>query len=268
MNLVMLGLFSFTQQGIEGAIFFMIAHGVVSTGLFFCVGNLYDRHHTRLLHYYGGLVTVMPLFSSAFFALTLANMSFPGTANFIGELLMLAGIHSMNSHVLLLASPSIVLSAAYSTFTYNRVSFGTLKTTYIRQFNDLTRADVVTVLSLVFAMLGLGLAASFILDFAHVAVKNILLFPLPPSISTLATPDAIVVSSEGISGTAINFPSWEELRQYFTYLITAFVLVQFINCPKCLFFIVEHRKLLGAIIIFFVFALLVKKSLQVGAKRT
>lgn len=207
MNLVMLGLFSFTQQGIEGAIFFMIAHGVVSTGLFFCVGNLYDRHHTRLLHYYGGLVTPMPLFSSVFFVLTLANMSFPGTPNFIGELLMLTGISLKNLVTLALCSPTIVLTAAYAVFVFNRVVFGTLKTEYIKKFNDLTRVEVVTVLPLVVAMIVLGLTAGFILDFVHVAVKGILLFPLPSSVSTVATPDAIIASAKGISGTAINIPS-------------------------------------------------------------
>lgn len=114
MNLVMLGLFSNSQQGIEGAVYLMVAHGVVSTGLFFCIGVLYDRYHSRLIRYYGGLVTVMPLFSFFFFAFTLANMSFPGTSNFLGELLLFLGLFSQNSAVLLLATSGIVLSAVYS----------------------------------------------------------------------------------------------------------------------------------------------------------
>ena len=114
MNLVMLGLFSYSQQGVEGAIYLMVAHGVVSAALFFCVGVLYDRHHTRLFRYYSGLVVVMPLFATAFFAFTLANMSFPGTSNFIGELLIFAGLFAKNSTVLIFASSSIVLGAVYS----------------------------------------------------------------------------------------------------------------------------------------------------------
>jgi NADH:ubiquinone oxidoreductase subunit 4 (subunit M) len=114
MNLVMLGLFSYNQQGIEGATYLMVGHGVVSTALFFCVGVLYDRYHSRLIRYYGGLVSVMPLFATAFFAFTLANMSFPGTSNFLGELLLFLGIFAKNSTVLLFSTGSIVLSAVYS----------------------------------------------------------------------------------------------------------------------------------------------------------
>ena len=114
MNLVMLGLFSNSQQGIEGAIYLMVAHGVVSTGLFFCVGVMYDRYHSRLIRYYGGLVTVMPIFAFFFFSFTLANMSFPGTSNFLGELLLFLGVFSQNSFVLLFSTAGIVLSAVYS----------------------------------------------------------------------------------------------------------------------------------------------------------
>jgi len=114
MNLVMLGLFSNSQQGIEGAIYLMVGHGVVSAGLFFCIGVVYDRYHTRLLKYYGGLVTVMPLFVSGFFLFTLANMGFPGTSNFLGEILLFNGVFSENSAVLLFATSGIVLSAVYS----------------------------------------------------------------------------------------------------------------------------------------------------------
>ena len=110
----MLGMFSYSQQGVEGAIYLMVAHGVVSAALFFCVGVLYDRHHTRLFQYYGGLVITMPLFALGFFTFTLANMSFPGTSNFIGELLIFVGIFAKNSTTLIFASASIVLGAVYS----------------------------------------------------------------------------------------------------------------------------------------------------------
>lgn len=115
MNLVMLGLFSYNQQGIEGAVYLMVGHGIVSTALFFCVGVLYDRYHSRLLRYYGGLVSVMPLFAFFMFSFTLANMSFPGTSNFLGELLVFLGIFAKNSTALVFATAGIVLSAVYST---------------------------------------------------------------------------------------------------------------------------------------------------------
>jgi proton-translocating NADH-quinone oxidoreductase chain M len=177
MNLVMLGLFSYNQQGLEGATYLMVGHGVVSAALFFCVGVLYDRHHSRLLRYYGGLVTVMPLFATAFFAFTLANMSFPGTSNFLGELLIFLGIFVNNSTILLLSTSGIVLAAVYSIWLYNRVIFGTLKTTYIAEFTDLTRREAVILLSLLIPMVVLGLSANFVLDFVRVALKGITLTP-------------------------------------------------------------------------------------------
>jgi NADH-quinone oxidoreductase subunit M len=97
MNLAVLGLFSFTHQSIDGAIYLMLGHGIVSSALFFCVGDLYDRYHTRSLRQFSGLAQVMPIFSTFFFIFTLANMSFPGTSNFVGELLILAGIGERNS---------------------------------------------------------------------------------------------------------------------------------------------------------------------------
>lgn len=114
MNVVVLGLFSNIQQGVDGAIYLMIGHGIVSGALFFCVGVLYDRYHTRLLKYYSGLAIVMPLFASIFFIFTLANMGFPGTSNFVGELLIFIGLGQTNTMVLILAALGIVLSAVYS----------------------------------------------------------------------------------------------------------------------------------------------------------
>lgn len=174
MNLVMLGLFSDNQHGIEGAIYLMVGHGVVSTALFFCVGVLYDRYHSRLIRYYGGLTTVMPMFSFFFLMFTLANMGFPGTSNFLGEILLFVGIYSYNSTTLIFATAGIVLSAVYSVLLYNRVAFGALKTTYISQFSDLNRREFMILLSLLIPMALLGLGGNFLLDYMHFPVKTIL----------------------------------------------------------------------------------------------
>jgi NADH:ubiquinone oxidoreductase subunit 4 (subunit M) len=91
MNFALLGLFTNNVQGIEGCLFFMLGHGVVSSGLFLCIGILYDRYHTRNILYYGGLVQVMPIFSLFFLIFTLANIGFPGMVNFVGEFLVLIG---------------------------------------------------------------------------------------------------------------------------------------------------------------------------------
>lgn len=156
MNLIVLGLFSYTQQGIDGAIYLMIAHGIVSSALFFCVGVLYDRHHTRLIRYYGGLVQVMPIYSTFLFLFSLANMSFPGTSNFIGEFLILIGLFEKNSFVLIFAGTGIVLSAVYSIWLYNRIIFGTLKTRYIKNFQDVTNIEYYILIIYIIAMFFLG----------------------------------------------------------------------------------------------------------------
>lgn len=114
MNLAMLGLFSNSSQGVDGAIYLMVAHGVVSTALFFCIGVLYDRHHSRLLRYYGGVALVMPIFAAMFLSFNLANMGFPGTANFPGEIAVFQGVFNRNIFVAVLASTAIVLGAIYS----------------------------------------------------------------------------------------------------------------------------------------------------------
>lgn len=184
MNLVMLGLFSGTQQGLEGAIYLMVGHGVVSTALFFCVGVLYDRHHSRLLRYYGGLVTVMPLFSGAFFIFTLANMGFPGTSNFLGELLVFIGIFHSFATVALLSTPGIVLGAVYSTLLYARVIFGSLKEKYNQRFTDLTRREAAILVVLTIMMIALGVASDFILSFVHVVVKTMVISNPTASVET------------------------------------------------------------------------------------
>lgn len=176
MNLIVLGLFSYTQQGIDGAIYLMIGHGVVSSALFFCVGVLYDRHHTRLLKYYGGLVQVMPVFSILFFLFTIANMSFPGTSNFIGELLILVGVFEKNTLIMFFSATGIVLSAVYSIWLFNRIIFGTLKTKYIPfiSFTDITRNEAIILYVLAVEMFLLGVNSNFITELTYLPVATIL----------------------------------------------------------------------------------------------
>jgi proton-translocating NADH-quinone oxidoreductase chain M len=164
MNLVVLGIFSGSQYGLEGAMYLMIGHGVVSSALFFGVGVLYDRYHTRLLHYYGGLVVVMPVFATFFFIFTLANMSFPGTSNFLGEFYIFLGIFSRSTLMLLFSSAGIVLSAVYSVWLYNRVIFGTLNTAYLGEFIDCNRRETAIFLLLTISMVILGLYSVFTFD--------------------------------------------------------------------------------------------------------
>jgi NADH-quinone oxidoreductase subunit M len=131
MNLIVLGIFTNNDYGQNGAVYLMLGHGLVSTALFFCVGVLYDRFHTRLIQYYGGLMQLMPKFVLNFLIFSFANMGFPGTINFIGEFLILLGVMEENFLCGILASVSTVLSAIYSIYLFNRISFGTIKI-YIR----------------------------------------------------------------------------------------------------------------------------------------
>lgn len=156
MNLVVLGILAFNQEGLEGATYLMVAHGLVSSALFFCIGVIYDRAHSRLLRYYGGLVTVMPLFATGLLLFSLANMSFPGTPNFLGELLIFVGLFQRSIAVLFLSTAGIVLAAAFSVFLFNRVAFGTLKTKYAQEFTDITRREYAVLVVLALPTLILG----------------------------------------------------------------------------------------------------------------
>jgi NADH-ubiquinone oxidoreductase chain 4 len=114
MSFVILGLFSNTIYGITGSIILMIGHGLISSGLFFLIGILYDRYKTRLLRYYGGLAQTMPIFTVFLFFFTFANLSFPGTINFFAELLILIGVANTNINTSFISLLSIILSAIYS----------------------------------------------------------------------------------------------------------------------------------------------------------
>ena len=111
-----MGLFSFTEQGIQGAIFQMVSHGLVSGALFLCVGVVYDRMHTREIAAYGGLVHRMPRYATAFMIFTMANVGLPGTSGFVGEFLTMLGTFQVNTWVALFAATGVILSAAYALY--------------------------------------------------------------------------------------------------------------------------------------------------------
>jgi len=114
MAFVTLGIFTLNLQAIEGSIFLMLSHGIISSALFMCVGVLYDRHKTRVVKYYSGMIQVMPIFMTIFLIFTLANLSLPTTAGFIGEFLIIVGVFQMNKMITFIAAIGMVLGAAYS----------------------------------------------------------------------------------------------------------------------------------------------------------
>nr|YP_009559421.1 NADH dehydrogenase subunit 4 [Eleusine indica]AVA08905.1 NADH dehydrogenase subunit 4 [Eleusine indica] len=173
MNLVTIGMFSPNIQGIGGSILLMLSHGLVSSALFLCVGVLYDRHKTRLVRYYGGLVSTMPNFSTIFFFFTLANMSLPGTSSFIGEFLILVGAFQRNSLVATLAALGMILGAAYSLWLYNRVVSGNLKPDFLYKFSDLNGREVSIFLPFLVGVVRMGVHPKVFPDCMHTSVSNL-----------------------------------------------------------------------------------------------
>jgi proton-translocating NADH-quinone oxidoreductase chain M len=175
MNFVTLGLFSLNPQGVEGAVLLMVAHGLVSPALFLCVGFLYDRHKTRLLHYYGGCSRTMPLFSIPFLFLTMANISLPGTSNFVGEFLVLTGAFQNNTLVATLGALGMVLGAAYALWLCNRLLYGLSKSYYLSSYSDLSRRETLLLLPFVITILLMGVIPAPLLNTMHGSVVSILL---------------------------------------------------------------------------------------------
>lgn len=164
MNLGVLGIFSCNIPGIQGSIFLMIAHGIVSSAMFFMVGVLYDKYHTRLLDYFGGLVQVMPIFSIYFLIFCLANVGLPGTCNFIGELLIFFGILDINFFITFIALIGTIISVLYTIFFYNRLVFGNAKVKYINVWQEITKRENAIVLPLALLTFVFGIFPNFILD--------------------------------------------------------------------------------------------------------
>ena len=174
MGLVTIGIFTLNIQGVEGSIILMLSHGLVSGALFLCVGILYDRYKTRILKYYGGLVQVMPLFVIFFFFFSFCNIGFPGTSSFIGELLVLVGSFQSNIFLTLITSLSIILSACYSIWLLNRLSFGSLRLIYLKTFQDISRREFSMLSPLVLIVLWIGVAPNCFLTEIHFSVNNLL----------------------------------------------------------------------------------------------
>lgn len=164
MNLVVMGLFSLTPSGFQGAIIQSMSHGFVSGGMFLLIGVLYNRYHTRFLHYYGGLVHFMPIFSGLFLIFTMANIALPGTSSFIGEFLILLGLFQENSTAGIFAALGVILSGSYSLWLYNRIIFGNIKINYTKLFNDINLREFVIVLSLLIFIFVLGISPNIFIS--------------------------------------------------------------------------------------------------------
>jgi proton-translocating NADH-quinone oxidoreductase chain M len=174
MNLVMLGIFSFNSVGIEGAIFQSLSHGFVASALFLIIGVVYDRYRTRLVQYYGGLATTMPIYVFIFLFFTMANIGLPGTSSFIGEFLILAGSFKVNTSITFLGATGMVIGGAYSLWLFNRISYGNIKVQYTTQFLDLSFREFITFLPLILGALLSGLYPNIFLSSIHMSVNSLI----------------------------------------------------------------------------------------------
>jgi proton-translocating NADH-quinone oxidoreductase chain M len=167
MNITLLGLFSFSFIGIEGAILQMLSHGLVSGALFFCVGVLYNRHHTKLIYYYSGLVQTIPLFVFSFLLFTIANIALPGTSSFVGEFIILLGLFSNNVFVAFFSALSMVFGGCYALWLFNRIAYGNLQSLYLSFSSDLIKNEFFVIIHLVFFVLFIGIYPSIFLQSIH-----------------------------------------------------------------------------------------------------
>ena len=174
MGFVTIGIFAFNSQGIEGSIFQMISHGIVSAALFLCVGVVYDRMHTREISEYGGVVNTMPRYSVIFLVFILAGLGLPGTSGFVGEFLVLIGAFKANYLVAFFAATGVVLSACYSLWLYRRVIFGAVANDNVKLLKEINKTELATLLPLVFLTILLGVFPNIILDTISVSVENVI----------------------------------------------------------------------------------------------
>jgi NADH-quinone oxidoreductase subunit M len=164
MGFVTLGIFAMNQEGIQGAIFQMLSHGLVSGALFLCVGVIYDRMHTREIAAYGGLVNNMPKYAVAFLIFTMANVGLPGTSGFVGEFLTLFGAFRVNTWVALFATTGVILSASYALWLYRKIIFGALTRESLKGLLDLSRREKAILYPLIALVIFFGVYPAPILD--------------------------------------------------------------------------------------------------------
>ena len=171
MNLVMVGLFSFNTIGLEGAILQSLSHGFVASALFLIIGIVYERHHTRMVKYYGGLVHTMPLYTFIFLFFTMANIGLPGTGSFVGEFLIFAGSFKTNTSATFISATGMVIGGCYSLWLFNRICYGNLKVQYFKDYIDINKREAYIFLPLISGTIVIGLYPEVFLNSMHMSVN-------------------------------------------------------------------------------------------------
>jgi NADH-quinone oxidoreductase subunit M len=174
MGYVTLGIFTFTKQGIEGSIFQMISHGLISAALFLCVGVVYDRLHSRIISTYGGLVNYLPKYSFLFVVFALAGLGLPGTSGFLGEFLVLAGTFQKSYLVSMLATFGVILGAAYMLWLTKRVIFGNTNNSDIKDLKDINNLEGLMLTTLALLVIFFGFYPAPLMDTLNISVDNLI----------------------------------------------------------------------------------------------
>ncbi|HKU96733.1 MAG TPA: NADH-quinone oxidoreductase subunit M, partial [Vineibacter sp.] len=173
MGFVTIGIFVVNAQGVQGAIFQMLSHGVVSAALFLCVGVVYDRLHTREIAAYGGLANNMPKYALVFMVFTMASVGLPGLSGFVGEILVLVGAFKANTWVATIAATGLILGAAYALWLYRKVVFGTITQDAVRGMADMNMREIAVFAPLILITIWMGVYPSSFLDVMDASVGKL-----------------------------------------------------------------------------------------------
>ena len=174
MGFVTMGIFTFNTQGLQGGIYQMLSHGIISGALFFCVGVIYDRMHTREISFYGGLVKRMPVYAAFFMLFTMANIGLPGTSGFVGEILTMIGAYQVSPWIALGAAMGMIFSAVYALHLYREVIFGEQINPNLDSIKDMNTRELIILTPLALLTILFGIYPSLITDITAVSVENLI----------------------------------------------------------------------------------------------
>jgi len=174
MGFVTIGLFTLTPLGVQGALYQMLSHGIVSAALFLCVGVIYDRLHTKEIARYGGLVHIMPRYALVFLVFTMGSVGLPGTSGFVGEFLVLMGAFTVNTWVAALAALGVILGAVYMLVLYRRVVFGKLEKDDLKGMPDLNRREMAVFAPMLVLVLWMGIYPAPFLEVMDLSVARLI----------------------------------------------------------------------------------------------
>ncbi|WP_031220185.1 NADH-quinone oxidoreductase subunit M [Asticcacaulis benevestitus] len=173
MGFVTMGIFAGNVIGVQGAVFQMISHGVISGALFLCVGVVYDRWHTREIAFYGGLTKLMPHYAFVFLLFTMANVGLPGTSGFIGEITTLVGSYKWGTWVAFVATSGVIFSAVYALTLFKRVMFGEVTNQDLKKYPDLSVREIIIFVPLIVGTIVLGIYPAFVFDITTASVDTV-----------------------------------------------------------------------------------------------